>query len=193
MIRINSNIFPKGGFVFKTTDGTTIQGSTWSGVVARLREYRKRNNLPPGDPDNEVRQQACERNPGLCTQDDGQHAAMVKIATLKGRILQWFGLIRKRMATQPLDFVSPDVANQRLNVCLGCEHNKELTDSGCSSCKKTVKELENNVKGGRKSDSRFAHRGCNVTGEHLATSAWIDQVTVDNPELPAYCWRKKTL
>lgn len=191
MLKINPNIFPKGGFVFKNQDGTTIVGDKKPAVVARLRAYRKRIGQAPGDPEQEVTQQLCERNPGLCTQDDGQNAAMLKLATLKGRILAWFASVRSRMASNPLQFVSQDEANRRGLTCLGCPFNKNLPDSGCSSCVSVVKELRINVIGGRKIDSPVTHRGCNVLGEEIATSVWLEQLTVDNSELPAFCWRKR--
>lgn len=193
MQRININIHPHKGYIFRERDGTSLVGSSWKATIARVRAYRQRAGLPPGDPDKEVIQQACEKNPGLCRDDDGSHEAAVKVANLKGRVLAWFSAIRKRMASQPLDFAPPEYVVNRVNVCLGCEHNKEMTDAGCGSCKNTVKELQNAVIGGRRADPRLAHRGCNVTGEHLATTAWLEQLTIANPELPGHCWRKRTL
>lgn len=190
--QINSNVYPKGGHTFKCTDGTTIAGANWPGVIARLRAYRKRNNLPPGNPQEEVIQQACERNPGLCTPDDGNYAATLKLATLKTRILAWFAALRARKQAQPLEFVLQAEANKRADVCLQCPHNKELTDSGCSSCKNTVKELRKVIIEGRPVDSRLAHRGCNVLGEELATSVWLQSINEGNSDLPSPCWRKKS-
>jgi len=192
MQRINVNLFPKSGFIFKERDGTTIAGNTWSGVVARVRAYRKRNNFEPGDPENEVRAQACERDPVICTNDDGQHAALVKVATLKGRILQWFARIKSLNSREPLQFGDQINATNRANVCAGCPHNKELPD-GCSSCRAAVAELRSEIIGSRPADPRLVQHGCNVLGSDLAASVWIDQPTVENTDLPAHCWRKRTL
>lgn len=192
MIRINSNLFPKSGFIFKEADGTTIAGNTWAGVVARLRSYRKRNNLPPGDPENEVRTQACDRDPVLCNNDDGSHAAAVKIATLKGRILQWFSRIKKEALRTPFVFASGTDAANRANVCAGCPHRKPLPE-GCSSCKAAVTELRVSVIGDRAPDKRLIQHGCNVLGTDLSTQAWLEEITVDHPELPGHCWRKRTI
>lgn len=191
-MRINVNLFPKSGFIFKERDGTTISGNTWNGVVARVRAYRKRNNIDPGDPEAEVRAQACERDPVICTNDDGQHAAAVKVATLKGRILQWFAKIRSLNSREPLHFGDQTNATNRATVCAGCSHNKELPD-GCSSCKAAVAEIRAEIIGPRPVDARLVQRGCNILGSDLATSVWIDLPTVENAELPAHCWRKRTL
>lgn len=191
MLKINPNLFPKDGHRFKNQDGTTIVGDRWPAVVARLRAYRKRIGQAPGDPEAEVRQQACERNPGLCTQDDGQNAAMLKIATLKGRILAWFSGVRSRMSSNPFQFVPQEEADRRAVTCLGCPLNKALPDSGCSSCVSAVKQLRINVIGDRKVKTPVNHRGCSVLGEEIGTSVWLEQLTVDNSELPGFCWRKR--
>jgi hypothetical protein len=190
--RINVNLFPKGGFIFKESDGTTISGNTWEGVKARVRSYRKRNNLPPGDPDNEVRAQACQRDPVICHEDDGQHRAAIKIANLKSRVLQWFSSLKSRNSHEPLRIGDSENAKRRGDICAVCPHNKELPD-GCSSCRAAISELRINLVGGQKFDSRLIQHGCNILGADLAAQVYIDDETVDNPELPDNCWRKRTL
>jgi|KBSSwiStaDraftv2_1062776.scaffolds.fasta_scaffold263405_3 hypothetical protein len=192
MNRINVNLFPKSGFIYKESDGTTIAGSTWDGVVNRVRAYRKRAGLPPGDPENEVRAQACQRDPVLCTNDDGSHARAVKVATLKGRVLQWFSRIKAGNAREPIQLAFTEVMYARANVCASCPMNQPLPE-GCSSCKSALEELRVDIIGARPTDGRLVHHGCNVLGADLATQAWIESPTVENAELPAHCWRKRTL
>ena len=192
MQRINVNLAPKSGYLFKETDGTTITGDHWSGVVSRVRAYRRRNKLPPGDPEAEVRNQACQRDPTICRRDDGTHAAAVKVASLKSRVLQWFAGIRKSGKRDISEFVSSELAQQRAEICAGCPQNQSLPD-GCSSCKAAVKELRLEVIGGRKVDGRLVNHGCAVLGSDLATQAWLDLLTLDQAELPAHCWRKRTI
>jgi hypothetical protein len=192
MQRINVNLFPKTGFIFKESDGTTIAGNTWAGVVSRVRAYRKRAGLPPGDPESEVRAQACQREPTICNEDDGQHAAAVKVASLKSRVLQWFASIRKSSKRDISEFVSFEKAQERANICAGCQFNQALPE-GCSSCSQAIKELRQEVIGGRHVDSRLVNHGCSVLGSDLATQAWLDLLTVNQAELPGHCWRKRTL
>jgi hypothetical protein len=193
MQRINVNLFPKDGYLYKEADGTTLAGNTWEGVIARVRSYRKRAGLPPGNPDEEVRAQACQRNPAICTNDDGQHAAAVKVATLKSRILQWFAKTKRENSRLPIEFFKfEEEMKARADICASCPQNKEMPD-GCSSCRAAVSELRSDIIGGRRVDGRLTHHGCNVLGSDLATSVWINEPTVDNPELPPHCWRKRTL
>lgn len=191
MLKINVNIFPMGGHRFKDRDGTTITGGSWKGVAARLRGYRKKNNLPPGDPETEVREQACVNNPSLCHYDDGQYMAAVKVVNLKSRVLKWFSDIRKAGKRELTEFASAELAQARANVCAGCPQNASLPD-GCASCKAAVKELRNEVIGGRAADGRLVHHGCNILGADLATQVWLEQITVENPDLPGCCWRRRS-
>lgn len=190
MLRINPNIPPKSGYVFKTADGTRITGGSWKGTVARLRDYRKRNNILAGDPETEVMAQACVNNPAICHHDDGQRAVALKVASLKSRVLKWFSDIRKTARREISEFASAELAQERANVCAGCPQNQSLPE-GCASCIAAVTELRKSVIGGRIADARIANHGCAVLGAELATQAWLQQITVENSELPARCWRKR--
>lgn len=189
-MRVKVNMYPKDGYKFKCEDGTLIVGNTWSGVIARVRLYRKRNNLPPGDPENEVHAQACERNPSLCIQDDGGVTKRAtQEASLKGRVMKWFADIRARKP----GFVDEHLAKARGVVCKQCPLNVGLPE-GCQNCRHVLTEMRRSVLGGGKTgEAALTHRGCTVLGCEPATAVWLDEPTVDNAELPAHCWRKRTL
>jgi hypothetical protein len=34
---------------------------------------------------------------------------------------------------------------------------------------------------------------CSVSGADLPTAVFLDELTTDNPELPAKCWHRRTL
>lgn len=187
-MKINVNIYPKdsSGYRFKEADGTVFVGGSWKAVIERVRGYRARNNLPMGDPESEVNAQACQKNPTICAPDNPQHKTQLKAATLKGRILQWFGKIR----SAPRQHVDADKAQQRANVCAGCQNNQPLP-GGCSSCKKALAALRGDVLGGRPVDSRLVDCGCLILGHESSTAVWLDEQTVENQELPGHCWRKR--
>lgn len=189
-MRIKVNMFPKDGHKFKEADGTVIVGNTWSGVIARVRLYRKRNNLPPGDPENEVHAQACQRNPSLCIHDDGGTTRQAtREVSLKGRVLKWFSEIRAR----GFSLVSPELAKDRAVVCKRCHLNVGLPE-GCANCRAALNELRRSVLGeGRRGEDRLTHHGCAVLGFEPATAVHLDEPTVENSELPDFCWRKRTL
>lgn len=189
-MRIRVNIFPPGGYRFTESDGTLILGKSWREVTAKVIAYRKRAGLSAGDPAKEVNDQHCAGNPGNCypASPDVQTAKALKVATLRSRLLAWFSQIRK--AGVQREFVSAELAQQRANTCLGCPQNQSLPN-GCGSCKKAVQELRNDVIGGRAADGRLVNHGCNILGEDLATAVWLDRITVDNSELPSFCWRRR--
>jgi len=188
MKRIKFNVYHDRKF--KETDGTLIVGNTWKGVFARVRLYRKQNNLPPGDPEAEVHAQACARNPSLCSEEDGVAHAAVRTASLKGRVMQWFSALRSRW---PPPFVDSQIAASRAAICKQCPMNEALPE-GCANCRHALAELRKSVLGGaRVGDAALQHHGCAVLGFEQATAVWIDDVTVENAELPGFCWKKKTI
>lgn len=193
MRRINVNMFPKDGHRFKEADGTVIGGPNWRAVINKVTAYRKRAGLPPGDPESEIHEQACQRNPQLCHPVSEVTQQARKEVSLKGRVLKWFRDIRRNPNNEPIRFVDKETARARAQVCAQCPMNTGLPE-GCSSCKVALVELRKDLLGeGKPVDSRLTHMGCVVLGFEPATAVWIDQETIPNNELPAHCWRKKSI
>lgn len=185
MNSINPNIYPKDGFFHIEADGTKIAGQNWHGVIVRVRNYRRRAGLPAGDPETEVINQACVRNPVLCRHDNGVRIEQTKKASLKTRTLKWLSEIR---ALGPLDYTEESTVQARANICAGCPMNQEI-GSGCSSCKEALAENRKEILGRKFRDSRL--HSCMVLGEDTHVSVWIEQQTVESGELPGHCWRKR--
>jgi hypothetical protein len=190
MRRINLNLFPKDGYYFIDRDGTRLNGENWNAVIARVADYRKRNGFPPGNPDQEVHEQACEHNPAYCSEITEQQREMTRVASLKGRVLGWLSTLLRSKEKDPLKYVDDTTAKNRADVCIGCPKNVGIAD-GCSSCKAAVAEYRRNLLGHRPVRGRL--NGCVLLGEDLPVSTHLDQQTVDNSELPAHCWRKRTV
>jgi hypothetical protein len=190
--QINPNIFPKGGFKYKESDGTTIVGQTWAGVFARVAKYRKRAGLPEGNPEQDVTNQACASNPILCAEDSGERRKQLVRSTLKTRVLKWLMDLRTRNARgqEPISFVETEEMRRRATICSGCSNNQEV-GGGCATCKATIKEARRLLLDRKFQDGRL--HGCQILGEDLPVSSWLEDVTVENPELPDHCWRKRTL
>lgn len=186
MKKINVNMFPKDGYYFSEKDGTVIRASSWKGVIARVAGYRRRNKLPEGDPALEVNQQACEKNPSYCQEESDVTKIALKVASLKGRVLAWAARLRRTRD----QLLIGDETNMRAraNVCAGCPAHTSIA-GGCGSCKKALREVRLDLLGDRPIDPRLA--GCSILGEDTAISTWIDQTTVDNPDLPGCCWRRR--
>lgn len=191
MKRINVNLYPSGGHWFKDRDGSTHRGDSWAAVIARVTSYRKRNNMPPGDPEQEVHDFACKHNTHLCHDENPEVIKRALRGTsMKGRVLKWLAEIRKSRATREIKFVEPSEASARAEICASCPGNTPYP-AGCGSCKAAVRASRDEVLGRRSVDGRL--NGCNLVGEDLPTSIHLDQVRVNEPELPAHCWRKAQL
>jgi hypothetical protein len=187
MRKINVNLFPKGGYVFKENDGTIITSSNWKGVFARVTEYRRRNNFPSGNPEQEVMEQACKSNPGICTDETPQMLRDRRRVSLKGRWLAWLSEKIRLRAKEPLVFVDEE-APARANICANCPENQAMQE-GCSSCRSAVNEMRRTLIGGKAIDGRL--HGCAVLSQDNAVAIYLDEQRVDEPDLPTQCWRKR--
>lgn len=185
--RINVNLYPKDGYFFKDSDGTVLRAGNWSGVIKKVREYRQRAGLSPGDPTTEVIAQACTRNPSFCYQKTT--VSVAPQVTVKARALQWLNSILRTPKDQ-LQYVQPAEAKARAVICAGCPMNQSLGVTSCSSCKQAFTEFRKQLLGAaRVRDSRLG--GCAALGCDLMTAAHLDEVRVDSAALPGHCWRKK--
>lgn len=188
MRRVNVNVWPKSGYTFRNSDGTVINGESWKSVIARVKAYRKRNNLPEGNADVEVHEAACRMNPTICTEETPEQAHAKKVVSIKSRLLIWLGKKSRENKNVQLEYVSSEEATRRADICASCPFNTAIPD-GCASCRATLKELRQSVVGMRVLDKRVI--GCLVSGEDLPSAVWLNSQTADNPELPPHCWRKR--
>jgi hypothetical protein len=190
MRRINRNLYPKSGYVFKDTDGTRHIGGNWAHVIGMARRYRQKLGRPVDTVEQEVNEQACRNNPELCIEESAANQAQLKKVSLKGRILLWLGARQKRKERGPLVFVPDALHAARVDVCSRCVKNTAMPD-GCGSCRAALREMTSSLIGSRAVDDRV--QGCLVLGEYLPVSTWIEDTAIPNPDLPWECWRKRTL
>jgi hypothetical protein len=191
MLKLKPNLYPSGGYVFRDSDGVKFTGNNWNAVIRALKEYRTRNKKPPGDPVREITEQACSNQPSLCFDDQGRAAPPIQVS-LKAKALKWLYEFHKRLESEKLAFVTTEEAASRAAICRGCPSNVSMGVSGCSSCKQSFTEFRKNILGG----ARVQHsgvKGCGVLGVDLITAVHLDEIRVDNPNLPVNCWRKKAL
>lgn len=202
--KINVNVRPTGGHFFEEADGTQIRGNTWIEVVKRVQSYRSRNHIPPGNAESEVLTQACQREPQLCprarvpvgtpTKSARRNSVRPQIQapiTLKTRLMGWLRDMRKTKDKGALVYVDRDERNRRAKICLACPHRKAMKKT-CGACNKAVDGLREEILGERREISP-PKEGCNILGTDLPVMVWLDELTVENGDLPAECWRKKTL
>lgn len=191
MKRVNVNMHPKDGHFFKLADDAVVFGLSWTEVIARVVAYRKRNGLPPGNPEEEVHAQACQRNPNLCYDDTGvsqqAYERTEKRITVKGKVLKWFSDMVNRLRNHDIRYVEPAEVAKREAICGLCPKNIAYAE-GCSSCKAAVKEFRSTLLVKRRVNASL--NACSVLGEDTATSVHFDEHRVTNSDLPANCWRR---
>jgi hypothetical protein len=185
---VNLNLYPSGGHFFKDSDGSNHRAGSWKRVIEKVRDYRARAGLPPGNPNDEVMAQACVRQPAICNNAPTQVTVVKKDAPFKAKVLQWFREISKSQARGPLRYVSELERKQRVAICSKCPFNIDTETSGCGSCKAAVAAYRRNLLASRPVDDSLG--GCKILNADLPTAVSLDEVRVDNAALPAHCWRK---
>jgi len=190
MKSLNPNIFPKGGYFFRDSDGAKIFADSWPGVIRRVEAYRKRAGYPPGNPTDEVIAQVCARDGTVCVETTEAYASQLRKTSLKGRVLQYLNRLRQNKTKEPPAFVDESEARRRAAVCAKCPKNTALP-GGCASCKAAVTEMRKDLLGPKFIDGRL--EACIILGEDLPVSSHLDQQTVIPEELPGDCWRKRVL
>lgn len=190
MWRIKTNLFPKDGYVFKNPDGALIRSSKgWKDLIVRVKDYRRINNIPLGDVENEVHDYVCKNHMSDCY-DSSQvvtHVPEPPQRTLKSSVLQWLADVRRRKPE--LQFVPAELAAARANVCASCQFNKPLPSGGCSSCKAAIGEIRAQVLANKKVDQRL--HTCERLGVDNAVLSHLEHPTMENPNLPDHCWFKR--
>jgi hypothetical protein len=188
-MRINVNLFPKDGYVFKENDGS-IHRSTkgWRDLIARVTIYRRVNNKPPGDPENEVHAQACAANPSYCSEGNPPPPTPINGQSLKGAVLRWLSELRRNKSK--IELVKPEEAASRAGVCATCPFNVGLRE-GCAPCKTFVIEAQRDLLPGRKVDSRL--NACDKLAVDLGVLVNLDEPPVKRDDLPNFCWKKRTI
>lgn len=187
MPRVNVNVLSQDELYFTDIDGAILRADTYDNLVARIVAYRERNGKAKGRPVEELQLQLSKRNPGI-VRPGATKSALKHGVSFKGRVLHWLDDIRKRKDS--LVFVRDSDRNARVNICAACPFNQSAS-AGCGTCKAALAEQRHEIIGRRAVDSRMG--GCEKLSEDLSTSTWIDEPTVENSDLPAHCWRRRSV
>ena len=203
MQRINVSIRPSSGFIFRETDGSLHRATSWPGVIEKVKSYRERQGKNPETTESEVMDQACERYPSLCRPPGDNRRLPVNNPqpmaspakppmTLKTHILLWFGrMIKSKQSGTKFEYVKPEEAAARRDICLRCPFNVPFIVAGCGSCRSIAGEYRDQII--PKQARHGGLGGCLLLGVDLVTSIHLDETRVPNAALPSVCWRKITV
>lgn len=203
MQRINVNVRPSSGYVFKDTDGSIHRAKNWALVVVKVKEYRDRQGINNETTEADVMAQACERYPSLCRLPQTDRPTVSGMPanaparpqppmSLKTHVLLWMDrLLKQKQAGNVFEYVKPAEAVQRRDICKRCPFNVNFIIPGCGSCKTITGEYRDNLIPNRIRHDELG--GCLLLGVDLVTSVHLDEVRVTNNALPSNCWRKITV
>lgn len=192
----NPNLFPPNGYVFKDRDGTRHQSDSWKRLLQQVVDYRTRNGFELGDVWSEIMAQACASTPGHCRDNAPrlvQARSQTGIPAFNQRVLEWLNQALTLKRVNALVRVSDGEAARRAKICLQCPRQHPLNEV-CHACLITTKMARKLILRGGASRHQNLNP-CGVLGEDCQTSVYLEQPPVEPPapELPAECWRKRSL
>lgn len=189
MLKPTDGIYPSAtGYTFIDSTGTRLEGGNLPDLIQRVGAWRKLNGLHPGNPEAEVHEFLCKRNPGLCR---GGVAAATAVPDnsrrLAERVLAWLGRIGSAF-TRP-ERVPDGVIEARVAACRQCRYNKEYTAAcaGCSAGSLAVRGVWTSGTAGTLTAGAF---GCAQYGFDAAVAAQLsfERLPPDR-HAPDGCWR----
>lgn len=189
-MKILVNILPPDGYRFRDPDGSAFVSTGWGPLIQQVREYRARKGLPTTQVAAEVMEQACARNPQVCSEAGAQQGKRVHVpaATTKSKVIRWLDSIKS-----PPPRVTAEEAQRRAACCLRCPKNVKVT-GGCAACSEVLMALRKRIFPAMPPKVNPDLHACEILGKDLKAAVWMEsEVAEVNPELPAHCWKKKTI
>ncbi len=199
--RWNPRVYPAGGWQF--TDSANIKhlGTSLPTLVNAVREFRNRNALPPGSPEQEVVDQLCKRFPHACTGGEVSGSAVRPAGKeASGReklalsVVVWLSKVARavaRVGKPDQTFATKTEAERRAAICAECPKQTRW-DTNCGSCGQGHRRMSFALRRGRDVDNPTRLLACSVLAEDTRLSVFLENLQpVKSDDLPENCWRKE--
>jgi hypothetical protein len=186
-MKIKPQLSPPGGHIFKDAEGVTHQGESWAHLVRVVAQYRALRKMQPGNPAKEITEAVCQANPSLCHNGPGEIGNNDRDA-FRIRVAHWVSQIVQKVRHKTLRFVEPIKARERADVCRGCPF-QDGWQLNCPGCVRASEALHNQIVGSRP-QAGAGLLGCALLSEDTAVNVHLDEPRLNDPRLPAHCWRK---
>lgn len=123
MLRLNPDQLrqPHGGHNFLIPNGPAVKGESLKEVVQKVVDYRINNNIPLGDPEQEVLYYYALHWPYMVEPVEPK-----RIPAASSRFGGWSKWIRKSWINPPKKIITTKEAVGRWEVCATCPHNKRF-------------------------------------------------------------------
>jgi len=121
MLKLNPDQLrqPHGGHNYREPNGPGIKGESVKDLVKKITDYRINNNIPVGDPEQDVLYYYALHWPYMV------EPAEVGKPTHQSKWFQgWSTWLRKAWKNPPKKLITTKEASYRWDVCLTCPHNR---------------------------------------------------------------------
>lgn len=179
-------IVPPGGvwkFVQKLPNGNVQMFVSWdeTDLAKQVTKFRMNNNLEIGDVKAEIERSMRPRTANL--KDE---------RSLRERVTGW----KSNRAYQKLEFVSPEEAERRAQICVDCPFNQAKYADDCIECHAHVEQDLYAMRQGRTTSQDQWLGACQITGQENKTAAQLaehnllhrNNFTAELREKKPDCW-----
>jgi hypothetical protein len=194
-----SSVIPPGGyhFITATPEGGTlkIESHSVESVQELLLKYRLNNNLPVGNPQQEVIDYICGTWPHFCTETTEAFLvpamSITREAHLSRRVSDWTARL---WALGSDNAVAQPEADRRAAICSSCPQNKDYRPGACAPCVESLDRLSFIWLRNRSTPFDQSLGGCRACGANLKTAVQASRLPplsdADKNSLDPSCWRK---
>jgi len=186
-----------GKFHLPVGGGVVLHANSLENLVKIVFEWRIRNNVPPGDIEDDINSYYCARWPKFCTaeaSDTDPTIPHVSSEPMLNRVSRWVSTVAHAMPRGGYPLESPTEAERRAAICAACPKNGGWR-GGCGGCSATTLAILQQLKQLKKTGKDGSLMGCTVGGWENGAAIWLPASTTAPSEsqrtaLPEACWRK---
>lgn len=186
---LNKMKLPPGGWHFEA-HGQKFRAGTEDQLKVQITEFRIRNNIPPGDVNQEINDYYCEKWPDACFKDYRHERQPAVGEPLGQRVVRWATAMWHGRPKGGHKLVSQDEANRRASICLSCPMNRAW-QAGCSSCMGNVNSVLSQIRNLRSNKHAGHILSCSFMGWDNNTAVHIESLSLTPDQLsrkPPNCW-----
>lgn len=157
-----------------------LTAQTKGSLIKLISEFRTENDIPFGDPAKELDEYLINL----------QIPATQPTRTLRERVTAW----KSNRQFSSHELVSPELAEERAQICANCPQNKMNWADGCSSCfDKTKRDL---IALRQNRNTKTQVGACLIAGHDNSTAVFLSEASLKHrnqfmDKLPDFCWMKK--
>ncbi len=193
-----TSVIPPGGFHFieKTPTGEfKIESTSLASVQAALLTYRLNNNVPVGNPQQEVVDYICNNWPHFCSDNAEPYLVpanpISREAHLSRRVSDW---TRQIFDLGSDNTVAPAEAERRAAICAACPLNADFHAGACGPCVESLERIGFVWLRNRKTSFDEKLGGCKACGSFNRVAVQASKLPpltdADKAALDPKCWRR---